>query len=150
MRCTECGSEMRFTSEPMKEIYKGEEFTVASIERWVCDKCGNDVMKANEADRLGRELADAYATRKGCDQKGLARPCGDSQTSRVVRNEREGLRESGRSIVSNRKQLGHRNRPADETGRQSDEAHPRRCASEASYAREDGDVVRIYCLQMII
>lgn len=65
MRCTECGSEMRFTSEPMKEIYKGEEFTVASIERWVCDKCGNDVMKANEADRLGRELADAYATRKG-------------------------------------------------------------------------------------
>ncbi|MDN0055598.1 hypothetical protein [Collinsella ihumii] len=65
MRCTECGSEMRFTSEPMKEIYKGEEFTIASIVRWACDKCGNDVMKANEADRLGSELVDAYATRKG-------------------------------------------------------------------------------------
>ena len=65
MRCTECGSEMRFTSEPMKERYKGEEFTVTGIERWVCDECGNDVMKAEEADRLGRKLVDAYATRKG-------------------------------------------------------------------------------------
>ncbi|MCF6413451.1 YgiT-type zinc finger protein [Collinsella ihumii] len=64
MRCTECGSEMRFTSEPMKEMYKGGEFTVAGMERWVCDKCGNDVMKADEADRLSRELADAYAVRK--------------------------------------------------------------------------------------
>ena len=49
MRCTECGSEMRFTSEPMKERYKGEEFTVTGIERWVCDECGNDVMKADPA-----------------------------------------------------------------------------------------------------
>lgn len=65
MRCTECGSEMRFTSEPMKEIYRGEEFTIAGIERWTCDKCGNDVMRADEADRLGRELIDAYAVRKG-------------------------------------------------------------------------------------
>lgn len=65
MRCTECGSEMRFTSEPMRETYKGEELAVDGIKRWACDKCGNDVMKANEADRLGRELVDAYATRKG-------------------------------------------------------------------------------------
>lgn len=65
MRCTECGSEMRFTSEPIKEKYKGEELTVNGTSRWVCDKCGNDVMDASEADRLGRKLANAYATSNG-------------------------------------------------------------------------------------
>lgn len=65
MRCTECGSEMRFTDEPMKEMYKKEEFTVEGIKRWVCDKCGNDVMAASEADHLGHALASAYAKSKG-------------------------------------------------------------------------------------
>lgn len=65
MRCTECGSEMRFTEEPMREMYKKEEFTIKGIKRWVCDGCGNDVIEASEADRLGRALADAYARSKG-------------------------------------------------------------------------------------
>lgn len=65
MRCTECGSEMRFTSEPIREKYRGEELVITGIGRWVCDGCGNDLMEADEADRLGRKLADAYAARKG-------------------------------------------------------------------------------------
>ena len=83
MRCAECGSEMRFTSEPMREKYKGEEFVITGIGRWVCDECDNDLMKADEADRLGRKLVDAYATRKGLllpsEIRGLRESLGMSQ-----------------------------------------------------------------------
>ena len=65
MRCLECGAEMRRTAEPVTEAYRGEEFTVDGIDRWVCDACGNDEMQASEAERLSRALAREYARAHG-------------------------------------------------------------------------------------
>lgn len=61
MICCECGHEMRLTNEPMRETYRGEEIVVDGIERWSCDDCGNYVVPLEQADRLSRSLADAYA-----------------------------------------------------------------------------------------
>lgn len=61
MRCLECGAEMRRTDEAMTEAYRGEEFTVDGIDRWVCDACGNDEMLVAEAERLSRALAREHA-----------------------------------------------------------------------------------------
>lgn len=63
MICCECGHEMRLTSEPMRETYRGDELVVDGIERWACDGCGNYVVALDQADRLSRALADAYAER---------------------------------------------------------------------------------------
>lgn len=65
MFCCECGSEMRFTSEPVTETFHGESFTVDGIERHVCDACGNDVMSADMATKLAAELARMYAEKTG-------------------------------------------------------------------------------------
>ena len=65
MLCVECGTEMRFTNEPMTETFKGMEFSIEGISRYVCDSCGNDEMDAKEAERLSRELANRYATAQG-------------------------------------------------------------------------------------
>ena len=65
MRCLECGAEMRRTAAPMTEAYRGEEFTVDGIDRWVCDACGNDEMLVSEAERLSRALAREYARAHG-------------------------------------------------------------------------------------
>lgn len=56
MICVECGSEMRFTDEPMTEEFQGQEYTVDGIDRWVCDSCGNDVVPLVSAARLLRGL----------------------------------------------------------------------------------------------
>lgn len=61
MICCECGHEMRLTSEPMRETYRGDELVINGIERWTCDECGNYVVLLDQADRLSRSLADAYA-----------------------------------------------------------------------------------------
>ena len=47
---------MRHTSEPVLETYKGKKYVVPDIERWVCDQCGNDIMTADVADKLGKAL----------------------------------------------------------------------------------------------
>lgn len=65
MRCLECGAEMRHTAEAMTEVYRGEEFTVDGIDRWVCDACGNDEMLVCEAERLSHALAREYARAHG-------------------------------------------------------------------------------------
>lgn len=65
MRCLECGAEMRWAEGPVAETYRGEEFTVDGIGRWVCDACGNDEMTAAEAERLSRGLAREYARAHG-------------------------------------------------------------------------------------
>lgn len=57
MLCYECGGEMRHTSEPMRETYRGHGFEVEGIERWVCDACGNDEMSGEMADRWGAAVA---------------------------------------------------------------------------------------------
>lgn len=63
MICCECGHEMRLTSEPMRETYKGDDLVVDGIERWECGECGNYVVSLDQADRLSRALADAYAAK---------------------------------------------------------------------------------------
>lgn len=65
MFCCECGNEMRYTREPITERFRGEEITVDGIERYVCDKCGNDVMSSEMATRLSMGLARRYARRRG-------------------------------------------------------------------------------------
>ena len=65
MFCCECGSEMRFTDEPISEEFRGELITVEGIERHVCDQCGNDVMSAEMATKLSMGLASEYARRSG-------------------------------------------------------------------------------------
>ncbi len=57
MLCSECGNEMRVTSEPMRETYRGHDFEVTGIERWACDRCGNDEMSGEMADRWGAATA---------------------------------------------------------------------------------------------
>ena len=65
MRCLECGAEMRWTDEPITEVYRGESFTVDGIGRYVCDQCSNDEMSAAEAEKLARSLAREYAHAHG-------------------------------------------------------------------------------------
>ena len=65
MFCCECGHEMRLSSEPITEQFRGESITVDGIERYVCDECGNDVMSAAMATKLSMALSREYAARKG-------------------------------------------------------------------------------------
>lgn len=65
MRCAECGSELRETSEPIIETYRGESITINGIRHMQCDRCGEYELSADEADRLSRMLADEYARRHG-------------------------------------------------------------------------------------
>ena len=65
MRCLECGAEMRLTSEPMTEEFKGGTYTVCGIERYVCDACGNDQMSIGNAEKLSRRLAEKHAHAQG-------------------------------------------------------------------------------------
>lgn len=60
MICTECGHEMRRTSEEMVETFRGMSIAVDGIERFVCDSCGNDVMSAEMATKLGKALEARY------------------------------------------------------------------------------------------
>lgn len=60
MICTECGHEMRYTSEEMTETFRGMSIAVDGIERFVCDSCGNDVMSAEMATKLGKALNARY------------------------------------------------------------------------------------------
>lgn len=69
MRCMDCGKEMRFTSEPLTETYRGEKITVNGIERYVCE-CGNDEMTASEATKLAHLLAKEYSRRHDMLQPG--------------------------------------------------------------------------------
>ena len=65
MLCVECGAEMRWTDEPVAEVFKGMEFTVEGVRRYVCDSCGNDEMDVEEAEKLSRELSRRYAEAQG-------------------------------------------------------------------------------------
>ena len=65
MRCAECGGELRETSAPVTETYKGESLTVSGVRRMQCDRCGEYELSADEADKLSRLLADEYARRHG-------------------------------------------------------------------------------------
>lgn len=61
MRCMDCGSVMRRTTEPITEEYKGYTLTVSDIEHYKCDACGEYEISADEADRLSHALLIAYA-----------------------------------------------------------------------------------------
>ncbi len=65
MICPECGTPMILSSEPVKETYRNETFVLAGFTRYACPECGNDIMSAQEATRLGRALAEKYAQRHG-------------------------------------------------------------------------------------
>lgn len=56
---------MRFTSDPMTEVFKGRKFTVYGIERYVCDTCGNSEMSVQSAEKLSKNLAQQYAHAHG-------------------------------------------------------------------------------------
>ena len=60
MRCMECGKEMKLTTAPLTEPYRGESFTVDGIEHYVCE-CGNVEMSSSEATKLAKALATQYA-----------------------------------------------------------------------------------------
>lgn len=61
MRCAECGSErIRLSNEPITEEFRGDTFTVAGIEHYVCEDCGEVTMSTTEATRLGEALASRY------------------------------------------------------------------------------------------
>lgn len=65
MRCTECGHELRLTSEPLTETYRGEEFTIEGIERLACVECGEYEISLKEAGALSEAIIEAYAKRHG-------------------------------------------------------------------------------------
>ena len=65
MICPECGTPMILSREPVKETYRNETFVLAGFTRYACPECGNDIMSAQEATRLGRALAEEYAQRHG-------------------------------------------------------------------------------------
>jgi len=65
MRCCECGSDMRFTNEPITEEFRGKEYTVNGIERWECDHCGNNLMTGEMATILAKSQARQYAIDEG-------------------------------------------------------------------------------------
>ncbi len=65
MRCTECGHELRLTSGPLTETYRGEEFTIEGIERLACAECGEYEISLKEAGALSEAIIEAYAKRHG-------------------------------------------------------------------------------------
>lgn len=83
MRCAECGAELRRTTEPIVESYKGEIISVDGIEHMQCDSCGYYELSLEDADRLSSAIADEYAHRMGllspADIRGLRKALGMSQ-----------------------------------------------------------------------
>ena len=65
MRCAECGSEMRLTTEPITERYKGVTIAVEGVEHYICDACGEYELGPAAADELARQLVVSYA--QACD-----------------------------------------------------------------------------------
>lgn len=65
MKCLECGSEMRFTDEPMVAIIHGESFNVPNIMHWQCDKCGEDLTDAENSRKIAEEAMRLYRLQKG-------------------------------------------------------------------------------------
>ena len=65
MFCSECGHDMRLTSEPMSETFRGEEFVVEGVEHYTCDACGNYAVSAKASDLFAGKLAEAYAMAHG-------------------------------------------------------------------------------------
>lgn len=63
MVCLECGGDMVLSTEPLTEMYKGEEITVSGLEYFICSNCGEVVMSAEMADKQAREMARVYASR---------------------------------------------------------------------------------------
>lgn len=65
MICAECGSEMRLTSEPLTEKFRGVDITVNGIKRWQCDHCGDNVMDVDVAEKFARAQIEEYAHMMG-------------------------------------------------------------------------------------
>lgn len=65
MLCTECGSPMRKTSEPIEEEYKGINITVVGVEHYACDACGEYELGPEAADELAKQLIEGYAHARG-------------------------------------------------------------------------------------
>lgn len=60
MLCCECGAEMRETSEPIDAVIRGVATCVRGVPHYACDKCGNYVLRAEDATLLSKlQLAQA-------------------------------------------------------------------------------------------
>lgn len=65
MRCMDCGAELRRTTEPITEVYKGYSLTVCGIEHYVCDSCGEYEVDPDAANELSQALLAEYARARG-------------------------------------------------------------------------------------
>lgn len=65
MRCMDCGSEMRWTTERIVEEYRGVRVSAEGIGHFVCDGCGEYELDAKEAKKLSLQLASGFARAKG-------------------------------------------------------------------------------------
>lgn len=65
MICAECGAEMRVTSGPLTETFRGQEITIEGIERYQCDRCGDTVMTTEAAERHAAAMVREYARTNG-------------------------------------------------------------------------------------
>lgn len=65
MICVECGAQMRKTSEPMEETFRGVALILTGIEHYKCDNCGEVVLSAKEAKKYDRQLISAYSSKVG-------------------------------------------------------------------------------------
>ena len=66
MLCSECGSNMRLTTEVVKEKFRGEEFEIDGVEHYVCDNCGETSFDAAAIDKLYTIIEEEYPRRHGC------------------------------------------------------------------------------------
>lgn len=65
MLCMECGCELERVCGPMTETYRGREYTVDNIVRYVCPLCGEYEISAPESDKLDRAIDEAYRRDEG-------------------------------------------------------------------------------------
>jgi putative zinc finger/helix-turn-helix YgiT family protein len=65
MRCSECGSQLRWTDGPITEKVRGVSVTVDGIGHYACEKCGNTVMDIRSAEFLAKRQAQEVAKEKG-------------------------------------------------------------------------------------
>ena len=65
MLCMDCGLQMRLSTEPIVEKYKGVSVTVTGVEHYVCDSCGEYQLDAAAADELSKQLIEGYARQCG-------------------------------------------------------------------------------------
>lgn len=65
MICTECGSEMVRSTEPISGTFRDEEFLVDGIPHHICVNCGEIAFGLKEADEYALKVKEAYRNAHG-------------------------------------------------------------------------------------